>query len=175
VVHCKPTPKPPKSISPARQVRVIYFNTEYNAWFEVDAVVPPSQASIGLSVSAIVPDVGKKRAWVVSIYRQPRMNSPYKTKATHADKDCPDVPEPATAVKFDQKKDLVGTIRLWTSKEDGRQVVAELLEIQKDSAILRSVGDKEFKQPFDSLSDADVKFLRTVDGEAVRLTAVAGE
>jgi hypothetical protein len=149
---------------------VIYFSTQYSAWFEVDAVVPPHSAVIGVSAVVKVPRVGLVRGWVVSVYTQPRMNSPYKTEVENANTDQSGgggntTGSSATSARAEsepaaQRSSLNGLVRLWTNKAGTQKVFAELLQIRNDTVLVRDAGGKIYEQSFASLSDADVAFLK---------------
>jgi SLA1 homology domain 1, SHD1 len=162
-----------------RQVRVTYFSTKYNAWFETDAVVAPKDATIGLSVDVNVPNVGHVRGWVVTVYTQPRMQSPYKMETQEA------VKSPGTGVSSKaattvqalvsasaEINRLAGCTRLWTNKDGQKHVVAELVKVNRDSVTVRLKDGKVAVQPFANLSEADIEFVQSSSGTSPRATQV---
>lgn len=150
-----------------RQVRVTYFNTKFSAWFESDAMVSPKDATIGLSVDVNVPSVGHVRGWVVTVYKQPRMQSPYKMETEEAVK----TPAGSVSAKAEtavqslvsvpaQADRLDGCTRLWTNKDGKKHVVAKLVKVNQDSVTVRLTDGKVVDQPLANLSDADISFVQ---------------
>lgn len=183
--------QPSVDLATVRQVRVIYFSAKYNAWFETDAVVPPAGASIGLSTVVSVPHVGLVRGWVVAVFSQPRMNSPYSEELREAKRIgnavgaglgtqgslWPPTMAPLPAAAAQATPSVAPTqvaivthpvspagicVRLWTNKAGTAQAVAELLEVRDGAIVVRNSAGKVYEQPFDSLSDTDVAFVQTL-------------
>ncbi len=174
IVHTKPVDPPPPPAPKAdasRQVRVTYFSTQFNAWFEADAMVAPAHAQVGLSVNVLVPKAGHVRGWVVAVYAQPRMTSPYRTEMDEAEKAGPgsgnarldsgaqsDALVVAPPVQIPNR--AIGSTRVWTSKDGEKQVIAELLSVSTDSIRVRTGTGRVVEQLLDNLSEADVMFVR---------------
>ena len=158
----------PQPAFAVRQVRVIYFSNSLNAWFESDAVVPPWGAVVGLSVNAQVPKVGSVRGWVVAVYGQPKMNSPYQTNVEEAGRIGEQVGSAGPRLSKEKKgtESVVGTVRLWSSKDGKKQVLGELLAVQDDFIIVRTMAGKIAKQSISTLSKSDVDFLGVTDDPA---------
>lgn len=167
-VHVAPpshTPPPHKPEEPGRQVRVTYFNTKYSAWFETDAIVSPKNAAIGLSVDVNVPGVGHVRGWIVTVYTQPRLQSPYGTQTQEAVK-APsslslkaETTVQALVSKPIESSRLSGCTRLWTNKAGDKHVVGELIKADSTTITIRTADGRVVDQPIANLSDADVKFI----------------
>lgn len=152
---------------PSRQVRVTYFNSKYSAWFETDAMVCHKNAGIGLSVNVDVAGVGHVRGWVVAVYTQPRLQSPYGVQSqeavkapAHVSLKASEAPRALVSSTTPSHK-LSGCTRLWTNKQGDRHAVAELVSVNDDSITVKTPEGKVVEQSFGNLSDADVKFVRT--------------
>jgi hypothetical protein len=99
------------------------------------------------------------------------MTSPYKTNIDEAEKggDTTSISQSSngaagTAVVVSEPTQVpsraIGCSRLWTSKDGDKKAIAELLSVGQDYIRVRTKDGRVVKQTLESLSEADVLFVR---------------
>jgi hypothetical protein len=158
------TPQP----KPVRQVRAIYFSAQYSAWFEVDGLVSPEDAEIGVLVTLDIPNVGQVRGWVVSVYSQPRMVPPYETRTQESARQ-PAMIDSASSLHSNVYDVHVPTnsrvsekLRLWTNRAGTRQALGEFVELRGDTVVIRGASGEICEDLMTNFSDADMAFIRSI-------------
>lgn len=69
---------------PLRQCNGVFFSSQASAWFNVDCLVPESQAKKGAHVDAEIPEVGRVKLWLVEIYPFPKLRPTENASSEHS-------------------------------------------------------------------------------------------